>query len=191
MLSPVELIGDDDGTVRRIRLERNLLREDAQGNVRAEGCGEYEELETDWVFVSIGYQGRRLDDLPFDGKRGTIANEMGRVCDPATRATRPNEYVVGWAKSGPRGLIGTHRPASAAVVALMLKDLAEGSVPAGEDPGADAVVEFLNRKGVRFVSFDEWLTLDDREIERGRERGAPRRKFSDVGEMLDVVERER
>jgi len=185
------LIGDEDGQVCKIRLEKNRLTEPEPGWVKAEGSGEVEEMEVDWVFVSIGYQGRRLSGLPFDEKRGTIANEKGRVVEPESGETRPNEYVVGWAKSGPRGLIGMHRPASGAVVKLMLEDLAAGSVVAGEDPGDGAIVEFLNRKGVRFVSFEDWLALDREETERGKERGAPRRKISDVGEMLEVVEKSR
>lgn len=191
LLSPVELIGDEDGRVRRIRLEKNRLVEPEPGWVKAEGTGEFEELEVDRVFVSIGYQGRRLPDPPFDEKRGTIANEGGRVINPESGEARPNEYVVGWAKSGPRGLIGIHRPASAAVVTLMLEDLAAGSVPATADPGDEAIVRFLDEEGVRHVSFDDWLALDEEETERGKERGAPRRKISDVGEMLDVVEKAR
>ena len=189
LMSPVELIGDDNGQVRTMRLEKNRLTDGGAGRVKAEGTGEYEELDVDWVFVSIGYQGRCLGDPPFDKRNGTVANVDGRVIDPESDETRPNEYVVGWAKSGPRGLIGMHRLASAAVVNLMLEDVAAGSVPAKADPGDDAVPEFLKGKGIRFVSFDEWLSLDEAETERGRERGAPRRKFSDVDEMLDVVDK--
>jgi len=191
LLSPVEMIGDESGQVRTIRLEKNRLVEPEPGWVKAEGTGEFEELDVDWVFVSIGYQGRRLPDPPFDEKRGTIANERGRVINPESGETRPNEYVVGWAKSGPRGLIGMHRPASSAVAKLMIEDLAAGSVPAKADPGDEAIVRFLDDKGVRHVSFEDWLALDQEETERGKERGAPRRKFSDVDEMLDVVDKAR
>lgn len=190
-LSPVELIGDETGQVCRMRMEKNRLVETGPGMVKAAGTGEYEDLDVDWVFVSIGYQGRRLPDPPFDEARGTIANRDGRVFDAETGETRPNEYVVGWAKSGPRGLIGMHRPASAAVVQTMREDLAAGRVPARPDPGDDALPAFLRGKGVRWVSFDEWLALDEAETQRGLERGAPRRKYSDVDEMLQVVEKGR
>lgn len=191
LLSPVELIGDDKGQVCRMRVEKNRLSEPEPGWVKAEGSGEFEEIDVDWVFVSIGYQGRRLPDPPFDERTGTIANRDGRVFEPDSGETRPNEYVVGWAKTGPRGLIGMHRPASKAVVELMVEDLAAGLVAAKADPGDDAIVNFLNGRGVRFVSFDDWLALDEEESERGRERGAPRRKISDVVEMLDVVDKGR
>lgn len=191
LLSPVELMGDARGQVCRMRLEKNRLEEPEPGLVKAVGTGEYEDLEVDWVFVSIGYQGRRLPDPPYDEDRGTIANRDGRVLDPRTGGTRPNEYVVGWAKSGPRGLIGMHRPASAAVVKLMMEDWSAGRVPGRPDPGDEAVPDFLRSKGVRWVSFDEWLALDELETERGKERGAPRRKFSDVDEMLGVVGKDR
>ena len=59
---------------------------------------------------SIGYKGdgprgpavRRLG-------RGVIPNEHGRVTDPETGEQVPGQYVVGWIKRGPSGVIGTNK----------------------------------------------------------------------------------
>ena len=71
--SPVEIQGD--GRVERIVLARNELYLDDSGGVRARDTGERETLECGLVLRSIGYRGVGVDGLPFDERRGTIANE--------------------------------------------------------------------------------------------------------------------
>ena len=188
LVSLVAILGDEHNRVRRIRLEKNRLVRDQSGSLRARGTGAFEELEVDWIFVSIGYEGRRIAGIPFDEKRGAIANVDGRVCNPSTDEVVPNQYVVGWAQSGPKGLIGMHKAASAAVVKLMLEDVAAGSLRTASVIDEDSITRFLDDGGVRYVTFDEWKIINDAEVERGKRREAPRVKFSQIPEMLDVLE---
>jgi ferredoxin--NADP+ reductase len=190
LVSPVEIVGDEQGRARRIRLEKNRLVRDRSGSLRARGTGEFEALEVDWVFVSIGYEGRRIAGIPFDEERGAIANVEGRVCDASTKEVVPNQYVVGWAKSGPRGLIGMHKAASAAVVKLMLEDVAAGSLKEASPIDGDSITRFLDNREVRYVTFDDWKIIDAAEVARGKRREAPRVKFSQIPEMLDALEKD-
>jgi len=186
LASPVEILGDAQGRVRGVRLERNRLVRDERDVLRSHGTGQFEELEAGWVFSSIGYQGRRTPGVPFDEKRRVIANDDGRVVDPATGEVVPNQYVVGWAKSGPRGLIGTHKAGSAAVARHMLEDVLAGQV-ADRRPSRAAVVDLLEQRGVEYVTYEDWKRIDAAEVERGKRRDAPRSKFSRVSDMMDVV----
>jgi ferredoxin--NADP+ reductase len=188
LVSPLEVLGDQRGSVRAIRLERNRLVERGDGSLGAEGTGHIEELEVGWVFVSIGRRGRSIPGLPFDEKLGVLANVDGRVVDPETRAVLVNQYCAGWARSGPRGLIATNKVGSAEVVARMLEDVARGSVGEGERGGGAAMASLLRDKGVHYVTFDDWKAIDQWEVERGLARGAPRSKLVDIPEMLDRVE---
>jgi len=190
LVSPVEVLGDERGRVRGLRLEHNTLEREADGVLRARGTGRFEDIEAGWVFVSIGYEGRRVPGIPFDEATGTVANDDGRVVDPETGARVPNQYVVGWARSGPRGLIGMHKAASGAVVRHMLADAAAGSF-AETLPPRSAIRSLLRSRGVDCVTFEDWKTIDAAEVDRGRPRGAPRSKFSRVAEMLDVVRKPR
>ena len=186
LASPVEILGDAQGRVRGVRLERTRLVRDEGDVLRSHGTGQFEELEAGWVFSSIGYQGRRTPGVPFDEKRRVIANDDGRVVDPATGQVVPNQYVVGWAKSGPRGLIGTHKAGSAAVARHMLEDVLAGHV-ADRRPTRAAVVDLLEQRGVEYVTYEDWKRIDAAEVERGKGRDAPRSKFSRVSDMMDVV----
>ena len=185
LVSPTEIIADAAGNVAGLALEKNRLEARPDGSVAARGTGEIEVLEVGMVLPAIGYAAERIAGVPYDEKARVIANEDGRVVDPSSRAVIANEYVVGWARFGPQGLIGEHKRASAHVVGQMVADGA-GLSPRAL-PGRDAIVSLLRERGVQPVSFSDWKQLDDVEVARGARRGAPRDKIVDVEAMLAVL----
>ncbi|MBE0626558.1 MAG: FAD-dependent oxidoreductase [Burkholderiales bacterium] len=188
LVSPTQIIADADGNVARVALERNRLEARPDGTVAARGIGRIEMLEVGMVLPAIGYSAERITGVPYDEKARIIANEDGRVVDAASRAAIANEYVVGWARSGPQGLIGEHKRASAHVVGHMISDGA--GLEARALPDRDVIVKLLRGRGVQPVSFNDWKQLDDVEVARGARRGAPRDKIVDVAAMLAVLGQE-
>jgi ferredoxin--NADP+ reductase len=180
LTSPVEVIGD--GCVKTLKIERNELVEKEGGYLAARGTGQFEEIEVGLVFPSIGYRGIPLPGVPFEDRWGLVPNEGGRVTALGGEII-PNQYVVGWMKSGPKGLIGMHRQASGEVVGAMLEDVEAGKVT-GE---ARDIQPLLEERGIRHVTFDDWKKMDALEIERGKETGSVRRKFTTVPEMLEAL----
>ena len=165
-LRPVEVLGDD--RVTGIRVERTKLEDG-----RAVGTGEIFDIPCGLVISCIGYVSRPIDGLPME--YGKVVNDRGRVV--------PGVYVVGWAKRGPSGTIGTNRPDAQDVVALLLDDMSDGAGKQG-GAGLDAV---LTQRGIRHVSYDDWLLIDQAEQERA-DPEAPRRKFITIPDMLSVVD---
>ncbi len=176
-VSPVELLGKG-GKVAALKLERNRLEPDGKGGVKAKGTGTFETLDgVGLVFRSVGYRGVPIPGVPFDEKLGHITNEAGRVV--------VGEYVVGWAKRGPSGLIGTNRADSVATVTNMLTDLKAGTLrPGTVDPAPDSVPKLLQSKGVKPVSFAQWKALDKLELANGAKKGKIREKFTRIEEMI-------
>ena len=185
LVSPTEVIADAAGKVGGIALEKNRLEIRPDGTAAARGTGEIEILEVGMVLPAIGFALDRIAGVPYDEKARIIANEDGRVVDPVSRTVIANEYVVGWARTGPQGLIGSHKGASAHVVEHMMADGA--GLETRELPAPDALGVLLRERGVKIVSFDQWKQLDDVEQARGELRGAPRDKIVDVGAMLAVL----
>ena len=185
LVSPTEIIADIAGNVAGLRLEKNRLEPRPDGTVAARGTGDFEVLDVGMVLPAIGYAAERIAGVPYDAKAQVIANEDGRVVDPASRAVIANEYVAGWARSGPQGLIGEHKRASAHVVGHMITDGA--ALAARRLPDRDVIISLLRERGVQPVSFDDWKRLDDVEVARGARRGAPRDKIVDVEAMLAVL----
>lgn len=186
LVSPTEILADTAGNVCGIKLEKNRLEIQADGTVTARGTGEIEVLEVGMVLPAIGFSAEHIDGVPYDEKARVIANQDGRVIDPVSRAVIPCEYVVGWARTGPQGLIGSHKAASAHVVAHMVSDGA--GLTARELPDREAIVVLLRERGLQIVTFNDWKQLDDVEIARGERRDAPRDKIVDVGTMLAILD---
>ena len=153
----------------------------------ARPTGETETLEVGLALSAIGYAADRIPGVPFDEGARLVANVEGRVFDPGTGRVVPNEYVVGWARTGARGLIGSHRTGSAEVVARLLDDGRAAAAGLRELPPREEIDARLARRGVPVVGFSDWKRLDEVEVARGALRGAPRDKIADVQAMLDLL----
>jgi ferredoxin--NADP+ reductase len=186
-VSPTEFLADASGELRALTLARNSLEPGPDGSVVARPTGELETLEVGLAITAAGFAADRIPGVPFDDRALTVANVDGRVVDPATGRVVPNEYVVGWARSGAKGLIGSHRSGSAEVVGRMLEDWGAETPGPRELPPRQAVDALLAGRGVPVVGFEAWKRLDEVEISRGALRGAPREKLSDVKAMLDLL----
>jgi ferredoxin--NADP+ reductase len=66
--------------------------------------------------------------VPFDERSHTVPNSDGRVLGPDGQPL-PGEYVAGWLKRGPTGVIGTNKSDAAQTVRSLLADLAGGPGP--------------------------------------------------------------
>ncbi len=166
LTSPVEILDDGQGRVGGLKVERNRL--DENGN--AVGTGEFEVLPVQMVLRSVGYRGVALPGVPFDEKRGVIANDEGRVTG------RVGEYTAGWIKRGPSGVVGTNRKDATDTVAHLLADAKEGKLPGAAHPTREAVDALLAGKGVQVYSFHDWQVLDAHELAEGQAQGRPRAK---------------
>jgi len=117
------------------------------------------------VITAIGYQAHGIEGVPYEN--GKVVNNDGRVKD--------NLYVVGWAKRGPSGVIGTNKSDAAAVIELLVSDL-KSPKSAGD------VVELLTHQVV--VSQEHWQKINEAEVTAGEPHGKPRKKAVLRDELL-------
>jgi ferredoxin--NADP+ reductase len=191
-LRPTEILGSEKVT--GLTLERTRL--DADG--RLSGTGEFETLDVQMVLRSVGYQSVPLPGVPFDSRACVVPNVAGRVVgDDGTPL--PGEYVAGWLKRGPTGVIGTNKSDAAETVRSLFEDLGvdTSAVPrAGmlrhrtaeatalestglestglESTGADGespLAALLAERGVAPVSYEEWLRIETAEGELAKALG--------------------
>jgi ferredoxin/flavodoxin---NADP+ reductase len=181
--SPVEVLGDGDGPVTGLRVERNRLEPDPRGGVRAVATGQHEVIPCGLVIRSIGYRGRPLPGVPFDERRGLIRNAGGRVCEE-DGTPRRGEYAVGWIKRGPSGVIGTNKKCATDTVAALLEDVAGGRLA---EPPEGAGEAWVRARVPGLVTWRCWEAIDEHERALGAPAGRPRIKLVRVPEMLAVV----
>ena len=117
------------------------------------------------VITAIGYQAHGIEGIPYEN--GKVVNNDGRVKD--------NLYVVGWAKRGPSGVIGTNKSDAAAVMQLLTEDLKSPKNTGG-------ISELLTHQVV--VSQDHWQKINEAEVAAGEAKGKPRVKSVERAELL-------
>ena len=198
LLSPAALLSDDHGRLGAVELIRNELVPASGGGLRAQPTGERETIAAQLAFRAIGYRGIPLPGVPFDERSAVIPSEAGRVLDPETGTPLPGEYVVGWIKRGPSGVIGTNKKDAQETVDAILTDLpspgaANGAspdniarhVPRSADPAA--VEALLRARQPELVTYEGWEAIDRHERSLGEQAGRPRVKLTRIEEMLRIA----
>ncbi|GAT16087.1 NADPH:adrenodoxin oxidoreductase fprA [Mycolicibacterium thermoresistibile] len=176
--SPIEIRGD--GRVQSIVLGRNELVSDATGRIVAKDTGAREELPAQLVVRAIGYRGLPTPGLPFDERSGTIPHTDGRI-----EGSR-NEYVVGWIKRGPSGVIGSNKKDSQDTVDTLLADLRDAELADFGPDHHDELAAWLSSRQPKLVTADHWNVIDEHERGAGQQCGRPRVKLASVAELLRV-----
>ena len=177
--SPIEITGND--RVQTIVLGRNKLFTDDDGRTVAVDTGERETLPAQLVVRAVGYRGVAIPGLPFDERSGTVPHTHGRITG------RANEYVVGWIKRGPSGVIGTNKKDSADTVETLLADLKAAPV---RDAGVDyseELARWLVQRQPEVITEDHWQRIDAHERSSGERQGRPRVKLTRVADMLQIA----
>ncbi|HET6189419.1 MAG TPA: FAD-dependent oxidoreductase [Trebonia sp.] len=181
--SPVEVLGSTQVT--GVRVVRNSLVNDA-GTIKARSTGDEFTIGCGLVLRSVGYQGRAVPGVPFDRGSGTVPNHHGRVVEADLEMPSPHlgVYVVGWAKRGPSGVIGTNKVCARETVDALLDDFVGGLLtPPGDKP--KALHDLLSTTGA--IDAAGWRAIDEHEKELGRALSSPRVKLVSVAEMLAIA----
>ena len=176
--TPEEIIGD--GKVEAIKIRRNHL----DGNGGVIETDEAREFPVQAVYRAVGYYGSALPEIPFDEKYGVIKNDGGRVIDDSGKQVE-GVYATGWIKRGPVGLIGHTKADAIETIGHLLNEKSNWWKPS--KPEENAVVELLESKGVKFVSWDGWLKENTEELRRGEASGREREKLFDRDEMVRIA----
>jgi ferredoxin/flavodoxin---NADP+ reductase len=179
--SPVEVLGTE--RVTGLRVAKNRLG----AGQRAIPTGAQEVIQCGLVVRSIGYRGRPLPGLPFDASSGLIRNDGGRVTGEDGKPLR-GEYVVGWIKRGPSGVIGTNKKDAAETTANLLADArADRLNEPTADTDREAIEAWLRTRVAGLVTWAGWRAIDEHEVHKGQQLGRPRIKVVRRTELLSIA----
>ena len=129
------------------------------------GTDETFSVKCGLVITAIGYEAASLEGIPYE--KGKVVNTEGRVGE--------NVYVVGWAKRGPSGVIGTNKSDAADVMKLLVEDL--------KDPkNSGDITDVITHNKV--VTQMHWQAINEAEVAAGEPLGKPRRKAVDRAELF-------
>jgi ferredoxin/flavodoxin---NADP+ reductase len=174
LLAPVAVLGT--AAVEAVRCERNEL--DGFGGVA--GTGEMVTLPAQLLLRSVGYRGLPLPGVPFDERSGVIPHVDGRV--QRNGCTAAGEYVVGWIKRGPTGVIGTNKSDAKETIECLLHDL--DALPRAPHREPEMIIERLTQQGVGVVTWAGWEAIDTAEQALGVAAGRTRIKIASREALL-------
>jgi ferredoxin--NADP+ reductase len=161
LFTPLEIKGND-------KVEEIIFGINEVKNGKVVPTGQTKSIKCGLVITAIGYQCLEIPGLIYES--GKIKNTDGRI-------GASNTYVVGWAKRGPSGVIGTNKSDSSDVIKLLISNLT--TPRKGQD-----LLEKLSSRNVTFVSQKGWEQINNAEISAGEALGKPRVKITDLQEML-------
>jgi ferredoxin--NADP+ reductase len=159
--TPIEIKGN--GKVEEIIFQKNKVH---SGKVIA--TSETFSIKTGIVITAIGY-----DSVAYPG----VAIESGRVTNIAGHVEH-NVYVVGWAKRGPTGVIGTNKSDSTDVVDLIIKNL--------KKPKTSEGITAILKSGLEVIDQIAWEKINASEVTSGKIVGKPRVKEVDWKRLISL-----
>lgn len=163
LATPLEIKGN--GKVEEVVFGTNKVE-----NGQVQSTGETFSIKCGLVVSAIGYQSDEISGLPYEN--GKVKNQDGRI-------SGRNSYVVGWAKRGPSGVIGTNKSDSTDVMKLLVEDL--------KQPKATSdLASKLQERGATIVSQSDWEKINAHEVSKGEPLGKPRVKLLTRSEMLGI-----
>jgi ferredoxin/flavodoxin---NADP+ reductase len=171
---------DGDGAVDSIEVERTMI--DASGAVV--GTGERTIIPAQLVIRSVGYRGIELPGVPFDAATGRVPHAEGRVIRDGGFSA--DEYVTGWIKRGPTGVIGTNKSDAVETVTSLLADIRDGVVTPHHD--SHELDRLLADRGIHPLDVDAWHRIDAAEIDLGHSHGRRRTTLAHRSDLLAAAE---
>jgi ferredoxin--NADP+ reductase len=175
---PVRLLGSE--RVEGVEVERTALN--ADGAVVARGQNRV--IPAQLVVRSVGYRGEPLPGVPHDAGTGRVPHAEGRVIRDGEFS--PDEYVTGWIKRGPTGVIGTNKSDAVETVTSLLHDVHDGAlVPHGR---VGALAALLASLGIEPLGIEGWHRIDAAEVELGVSHGRVRTTLAHRSELLAAAE---
>ena len=175
LTKPIEIVGN--GRVQGVVVERTRIDEVGA----ATGTGQTSVIEADLVIRSVGYRGQPIEGLSYDPVRGVVPNDVGRVTKDG--AVVAGEYVAGWIKRGPSGVIGTNKKDAAQTAASLLADAAV--LPTAPEPHPEVFTALLSERSVQCVTWDGWRLIDAAEVSLGGSYGRRRTTLHDREALLE------
>jgi ferredoxin--NADP+ reductase len=175
---PTRILGSE--RVEAVQVERTAINADGY----VVGVGGIRDIPAQLVVRAVGYRGRPLPGVPYDESTGRVPHAEGRVI--RDHGFSADEYVTGWIKRGPTGVIGTNKSDAVETVTSLLADIHDGAVVAhGRSGDLDRL---LAERGISPLGMPAWHRIDAAEIELGRSHGRRRTTLAHRRDLLAAAE---
>ena len=184
LASPVQMIGDENGRVKHVELEDNILVE-ANGDTKAKSTGHKRLLDVETVIFAIG---DKVDDtfgLPVEWNE-FVKNQSPRFPIDGISYESPYDdvFVGGWSRQASSGLVGYARKDGTNAAKAVWQFLQTRKTV---EPNVEVVAERVKKLGKPIVVKEDVKKLEAIELAEAQKQGLEAFKFSTNDEMLQVM----
>src|SRR5512132_66682 len=175
LASPVQMIGDEDGRLKQVELEDNILVS-ANGDTKAKGTGHKRRLDVETVIFAIGDKVDESFGLPVEWNE-FVKTQAPRFPIDGNSYESPFEdvFVGGWSRKASSGLVGYARKDGTNAAKAVWQYL-QAKQPL--EPNSAAVAEKLKSLGKPIVVKEDIKKLEAIEQAEAQKRGLEAFKFS-------------
>jgi len=184
LASPVQMIGDENGRLKQVELEDNILVE-ANGDTKAKGTGNKRRLDVETVIFAIGDKVDEDFGLPVEWNE-FIKNQSPRFPIDGVSYESPFEdiFVGGWSRKASSGLVGYARKDGTNASKAVWQYL---QTKQPMEPNVQAVAEKMKNLNKPVVLKEDIKKLEVIEQAEAQKRGLEAFKFSSNDEMLQAI----
>jgi ferredoxin--NADP+ reductase len=204
--SPEAVVTDPaSSAVQALRIRRTIVSPDGQMTL----SDQTREIPVQEVYTAIGYQPSAVSGVPYDSDRHVLSNVDGRIVrqrahhvvqgasSQPSPVPIPREYVTGWAKRGPVGLIGSTKADAKQTVAHIMDDLARDPQHGRNSKVSQAlavgktVEHLLQSRHALYGTLEGWKRVDVAEQQEGHQHGRSRMVITDWGRLARLADHSR
>lgn len=184
LASPVRMIGDENGRLKQVELEDNIMVE-ANGDTKARGTGNKRLLDVETVVFAIGDKVDESFGLPIEWNE-FVKNPNPRFPIDGISYESPVEdvFVGGWSRQASTGLVGYARKDGTNASKAVWQYLQTQQPVEPDLKGLAEKIKSLNKP---VVVKDDVKKLEAIELAEAQKRGMEEFKFDDNEEMLQAM----
>ena len=184
LASPVRMIGDENGRLKQVELEDNLLVE-SNGDTKARSTGNKRLVEVETVIFAIGDKVDESFGLPVEWNE-FVKNQSPRFPIDGISYESPYDdvFVGGWSRQASSGLVGYARKDGTNAAKAVWQYL---QTQQPTTPNVDAVLERLKKLGKPVVVKQDIKKLEAIELAEAQKQGLEAFKFTTNDEMLQAI----
>ena len=184
LASPVQMIGDENGCLKQVEIEDNILVE-ANGDTKAKGTGHKRRLDVETVIFAIGDKVDESFGLPIEWNE-FVKNPNPRFPIDGISYESPMEdvFVGGWSRQASTGLVGYARKDGTNASKAVWQYL---QTKQPMEPNLKAVTEKIKSLNRPIVTKEDVKKLEAIELAEAQKRGVEEFKFDTNEEMLQAL----
>jgi len=184
LASPVRMIGDENGRLKQVELEDNILVE-SNGDTKARSTGNKRLVDVETVIFAIGDKVEESFGLPVEWNE-FVKNQNPRFPIDGISYESPYDdvFVGGWSRQASSGLVGYARKDGTNASKAVWQYL---QTKQPTEPNVDAVLERLKKLGKPIVMKQDIKKLEGLELAEAQKLGLEAFKFTTNDEMLQAI----